>query len=203
MGLLHWKPAIKDLQHALRLCPAGDPHKDSIAQKLAIAKAHQRCGESTDLSDTDSPAAAESPNGAPGTSYNDGSVTIEDVTDDDPLSHIGYPPATSQRRGRAANTAASPLSGGATQGGASNADKVIEAQRAMQMLSENPQEAQKMADHLDSMSDAEFARVAQMQGMAGMDRNTVKQVRRCVCVCVGGCNTHATWFRLVLARRCL
>jgi hypothetical protein len=169
MGLLQWKDAIKDLRKAGTLCPVGDTaQKELIDAKLAIARAHQRCGESTDLSDIDSPTVAGTAGGTGGAaSFNDGSISFENVTND--------PPTSTQRAAAAPAPAAGvPWAGG--MGGASSA----QAQEAMRMLAENPEQAKQMAAAMESMSDEEYQRMAQMSGMPNIDRGMVTQACRYV-----------------------
>ena len=155
MGMLHWKAAIKDLRAALKLCPTGDAQAELISSKLAVAKAHQPCGQAAEESDSDTPRAPSA-----GVNYNDGSVTIEEVSDDEPS-----PSQRAQPR-----AAASPL-------GRMPGQFPPGAEEAMQQMADNPQAADEMMSQMDSMSDAEFQQHARMAGMAGMDRGMVKQVR--------------------------
>ena len=163
MGQLQWHDAILDLKRALTMCADGDAQKELIATKLAVAKAHQPCDESTDLSDTDSVRNAE----------RDGGVVIEEVTD----APASNPSPLASASGGAAAAAAAATGPTGLPGGVSAA----QAEQMARMLANDPAQVNNMVQAVDSMSDADFDRMVRQSGVPGMDRATMQQVRLPLC----------------------
>jgi hypothetical protein len=152
MGLSQWEKAALDLQQALNLCSPGDGQKGLIQEKLDTARSHLPAGTPLD----ERPAADQAPRQK--VSYNDGSITVEDVTD---VSHA----SSSSHAGTRQEAV------GAARYNAARGHEDVAAK-----MCENPAETQKMIDAMDGMSDTEFEQHARMSGMPGVDRNMAKQV---------------------------
>jgi hypothetical protein len=154
MGQESWVDAVKDMQLALSMCQAGDAQAELISGKLAEAREHA----------PDAPDPAPTPEAT--TSYNDGSVVIEDVTDCEPE----VQGAAATKRGATIWPAASTPQA-AQQRGAGASEYMA---RVMQ---NDPQFAQRMMHEMSNQSPEELERMAHAAGMTGFDASTAKQVR--------------------------
>lgn len=144
MGLEKWSEAVKDLKHALCMCAQGDAQRDLISDKLT--EALNRCPEGADTN-IDTPAAPSKPK-----SYNDGSIVIEEVTDEPEIQ-----PANNSQ------PAASPVGSG-------------RAEYVSEMMKNNPEQARQMMEQMGNLPPEEIQKMASMAGMPGFDASTAQQV---------------------------
>lgn len=145
MGLETWPDAAKDLKRALNMCAAGDAQRDLISEKLTEALSN--CPEGADVSiDT----AAKQP-----TSYNDGSIVIEEVTDEPEIK-------------LADNTRSAAVPPGMGAGG---------SEYVARMMQNDPDHARKMMEQMSSLPPEEIQQMAKAAGMSGFDASTAKQAR--------------------------
>lgn len=140
MGLQAWPAAVKDLKRALKMCAAGDAQSDLISEKLT--QAQDSCPEGADVSiDTQHPK-----------SYNDGSIVIEEVTDEPNI----------QRNSNVSSFGAP----GVPPGG---------SEYVARMMQNDPDHARKMMEQMSNLPPEEIQKMAAMSGMPGFDASTAKQ----------------------------
>lgn len=156
MGLAEWPAAVKDLKMALNMCARGDAQRDLISEKLT--EALRSCPEGADVS-IDTPAAPHTTarSTQPPKSYNDGSIVIEEVTDEPEIQ-----PASSTR-----SAGAAPMMPGMGPGG---------MDYVSQMMKNNPDYAKNMIEQMSALPPEEIEKMAGMAGMTGFDATTAKQV---------------------------